>query len=162
MRPFPALTLGFAAVASAGSGGYYVANNKALPNCPPRPASPAEQLAIFDDFIQKFYVEYNFTGSLLEHVPEDYIQHNPHLLSGRQNAIDFFSTIVTAGTSNFTIIHKAFEDNTAYIHYRSESTGAAEPSAVVDIFRFDGSCMVEHWDVIQERPANATNPLALF
>jgi len=28
--------------------------------------------------------------------------------------------------------------------------------------RFEESCVVEHWDVIEELPANATNPLALF
>ncbi|UQC88297.1 uncharacterized protein CLUP02_13820 [Colletotrichum lupini] len=35
-------------------------------------------------------------------------------------------------------------------------------TAVVDIFRFQGSCIVEHWDVATAMPPNATNPLALF
>lgn len=37
-----------------------------------------------------------------------------------------------------------------------------EPAAVVDVVRFEGTCIMEHWDVIQERPGNATNSNALF
>lgn len=28
---------------------------------------------------------------------------------------------------------------------------------VVDIYRFDGSCLVEHWDIIQDVDANLTS-----
>jgi len=37
-----------------------------------------------------------------------------------------------------------------------------EPIALADIYRMDGTCIVEHWDVTQARPANATNPIAMF
>ncbi|KAF9871447.1 hypothetical protein CkaCkLH20_11094 [Colletotrichum karsti] len=133
-----------------------------LPNCPPRPANAAEQRAIFNDFVNDFYVEKNTTKALLNHQAEDYIQHNPNVLSGRQASIDFLATLVTPDGVNMTIIHNNFDDNTGYIHYRLDTLGASQPTAIVDIFRFNGTCIVEHWDVIQERPANATNPLALF
>lgn len=42
-----------------------------------------------------------------------------------------------------------------------ESPGA-KPKAVVDLFRMDGTCVMEHWDVIQERPENPKNPLAMW
>ena len=35
-------------------------------------------------------------------------------------------------------------------------------SALVDIYTFEGTCIVKHWDVLTQLPANATNPLALF
>jgi len=37
--------------------------------------------------------------------------------------------------------------------------GTGNPLTVaVDIYRFEGSCMVEHWDAIEGLPANSTNP----
>jgi predicted SnoaL-like aldol condensation-catalyzing enzyme len=34
--------------------------------------------------------------------------------------------------------------------------------AVVDIFRLEGEEIVEHWDVLQEVPANPVNPNGMF
>ncbi|KAN0078640.1 hypothetical protein V8E54_005153 [Elaphomyces granulatus] len=31
-------------------------------------------------------------------------------------------------------------------------------TVVVEIYRFNGSCMVGHWDAIEALPANSTNP----
>lgn len=130
-------------------------------NCPPRYANPKHQQVIFDDFVRTFYKELNAKEALLRHMPEDYIQHNPNVLSGRQNAIDFTGPLFASGVQ-FTILHSVVENNIAFIHTRMDIKGAPEPIAVVDIWRFDGSCMVEHWDVYQARESNSTNPLALF
>ncbi|KAF5517513.1 hypothetical protein CGCA056_v011157 [Colletotrichum aenigma] len=150
------------ALASASKLGSYHPTAATLPNCPSRPASPAGQRAIFNDFVNDFYVERNTTKALLNHMTEDYIQHNPNVLSGRQSSVDFLATLVTPEGVNMTIIHNNFDNNTGYILYHLDTLGAPEPTAIVDIFRFDGTCIVEHWDVIQVRPANATNPLAMW
>lgn len=47
------------------------------------------------------------------------------------------------------------------MHYREDIPGMAS-QAVVDIFRLNGTYIMEHWDVIQTRPANPVNPLALW
>lgn len=36
------------------------------------------------------------------------------------------------------------------------------PIALADIYRMNGTCIVEHWDVTQETLRNATNPIAMF
>ncbi|KAH7036827.1 hypothetical protein B0J12DRAFT_703346 [Macrophomina phaseolina] len=131
------------------------------PYCPPRRATVAEQRAIFAEFVQKFLVEQNATRALLDHVSEDYIQHNPFFPSGRQVVLDAFTSF-PVGATNATILNQAFDANRGFVHYRQDTAGAAEPSAIVDLYRFEGTCIMEHWDVIQERPANATNPLAMF
>ncbi|KAH0424958.1 hypothetical protein CcaCcLH18_11278 [Colletotrichum camelliae] len=159
---FISVALSIGALASAANLGSCQPTAANLPNCPSRPASPAEQRAIFNDFVNDFYVEKNTTKALLNHITENYIQHNPNVLSGRQNSVDFLATLVTPEGVNMTIIHNNFDNNTGYIHYRLDVFGAPEPTAIVDIFRFDGTCIVEHWDVIQVRPANATNPLAMW
>ncbi|GJC79844.1 snoaL-like polyketide cyclase family protein [Colletotrichum tofieldiae] len=109
-----------------------------------------------------FYEERNATKALLNHVAEDYIQHNPNALSGRQNSLSVLEPFISPSTVNYTIMHTGFDNNVAYIHYRMDLVGGGQPFAVVDVFRFEGTCIMEHWDVAQQRPVNATNPIAMF
>ncbi|KAH7055806.1 hypothetical protein B0J12DRAFT_726768 [Macrophomina phaseolina] len=127
--------------------------------CPPKYAPADLQRAIFYDFVNTFYTIGNTTEAFLTHVDESYIQHNPAILSGRDAAISALDGYFA--NANLTIMRTAFDSPYGWIHYRVDQKGL-EPTAYIDVYRFNGSCVVEHWDVIQERPANATNPLALF
>jgi predicted SnoaL-like aldol condensation-catalyzing enzyme len=127
--------------------------------CPSRPAETAEQLTIFYQFVQKFIINKDVKSAFTEHVDENCIQHNPNLLSGRQKAIDALTPFVAM--SNFTILHAGFYNNTGYIHYRVDTSGA-KPTVAADIVRMEGSCIMDHWDVTQVRPENPINPLALW
>ena len=60
-----------------------------------------------------------------------------------------------------TVLRQSFDNNIGFIHVRVDEPGE-EPIALADIYRMDGTCIVEHWDVTQARPANATNPIAMF
>ncbi|KAH6689659.1 hypothetical protein F5X68DRAFT_230275 [Plectosphaerella plurivora] len=113
----------------------------------------------FENFIHRFYIENDAVKAIEQTMSEDYIQHNPYALSGRQNAIDYVSSIV--GAANFTILRHSFSNSTGWVHTKMETPGQP-PAAVVDIFRFEGRCIVEHWDVFLSLPENAPNPLALF
>jgi predicted SnoaL-like aldol condensation-catalyzing enzyme len=127
--------------------------------CPSRAVSALEQQAIFDAFVRTFYVENNTTAALTSYVSEEYIQHNPYVLSGRQPAMDFLKDFTQNLT--FTVQHTGFDGNLAWVHLKVEDPGKPV-TAIFDLYRFDGSCIAEHWDVIQELPENAPNPLALF
>ncbi|KAF4555049.1 Hypothetical protein D9617_3g021180 [Elsinoe fawcettii] len=130
--------------------------------CPPGRSTPREQLQAFNDFVEAFVVRQEYDAATFnKYIAEDYIQHNPFALSGRQAVIDFFASVPRFSQNN-TIINKGFGNGVGYIHYRVDRVNATQPSAVVDIFRYNGSCIQEHWDVIQERPANSINPIALF
>jgi predicted SnoaL-like aldol condensation-catalyzing enzyme len=127
--------------------------------CPPRPATTSEQLAILDEFIQKFYVHHNVSGAFNDHADVNWIEHDPNGLSGRQNAIDGLSGFIPM--TNQTIMHRGVSDNIGYIHFREDMPGS--PTTVdMDIIRFNGTCMMEHWDVSQAKSPNATNPLAYW
>ncbi|RSL40698.1 hypothetical protein CEP53_013214 [Fusarium sp. AF-6] len=131
------------------------------PYCPPRPVTTAQKRAIFDEFVDKLYVERNGTRALLDHTPEDYIQHNPFVLSGRDNGIEGLS-FVSPDTVNFTIARRGVDGTLAFIHTRLDRVNETQPTAAIDLFRFEGSCLVEHWDVLQEVPENAVNPLDMW
>jgi hypothetical protein len=57
--------------------------------------------------------------------------------------------------------HQSFEAPMGWVHYRIDPF-LLEPTAVVNVYLWGGSCIVEHWDIIQERLVNATNPNGLF
>lgn len=59
------------------------------------------------------------------------------------------------------VLRHSFDNNIGFIHVRVNEAGE-EPIALADIYRMEGTCLVEHWDVTQARPANATNPIAMF
>ncbi len=136
------------------------AAEKDEPNCPPRSANLAAKRRIFDDFIQKLYINKEYTQALTDHVSVEYINHNPFVLNGRDAAIAFFQQpfFQVAVTD---VLRTAVDGDLAVIHRRSQLPGAPLVAGV-DIYRFDGTCIVEHWDVIQALPANATNPNPLF
>ncbi|KAH8596050.1 hypothetical protein B0O99DRAFT_686098 [Bisporella sp. PMI_857] len=127
--------------------------------CPPMIVSAQQQEQIFEDFVQAFYVEGSVNKTAI-HFDVAYIQHNADVLSGRQAFIDAFSA-VGGGNTTTTIVHMALKDNIAWVHYKSVTPGSPL-TAIVDVFRFNGSCIMEHWDAIEALPANAKNPLALF
>lgn len=129
--------------------------------CPPRPATLAEQEKIWEEFYDLLWVKRDVTGAFNKHVWTDYIQHNPYAVSGRQPAIEFL--IPYWPTIKHKLYNKVFRDGYGWVQHRSDPVDGSRPfEAVIDILRMNGTCIVEHWDVIQAKPPNATNPLAMF
>jgi predicted SnoaL-like aldol condensation-catalyzing enzyme len=135
----------------------------ATPNCPPRQVTPAEQLTIFKDFVKLFYVIKDIPTAFQSHVAESYIQHNPNFLSGRQIAQDGLAKYIPP--LNITVTKISLSDNNGWVMAKQVTEaqkGTGQYTVVVDVFRMDGSCVVEHWDVVQPKPTGAKNPLAMF
>lgn len=130
-------------------------------NCVPHPVSAHERREIFDSYVNTFFIEKNLTKVFQLNVESTYIQHNAFVANGPAATLAFLGPIWQS--ENLTILHTALDGDFEWIHYKDVGIpGTTRPSAVADILRFDRSCVVEHWDVMQELPANATNPLALF
>ncbi|KAF6749134.1 hypothetical protein DFP72DRAFT_914719 [Ephemerocybe angulata] len=95
------------------------------------------------------------------YVPGEYIQHNPFSAQGREVAIEFLAASMAAGvkTSNLTIFGG---QGYGSLHYKMVILTTNETYSVLDYFRFKGTCIVEHWDVLQTITGNETNPIAYF
>jgi predicted SnoaL-like aldol condensation-catalyzing enzyme len=132
----------------------------AAENCPGHAVTSFEQLEIFKAFVHDFYVAKDIPKAFQTHVAEKYIQHNPSFQSGRQVAQDGLSKYIPP--LNITVAKISLSNNTGWVFAKQETAGKPGYTAVVDIFRMDGSCVVEHWDVVQARPATPSNPLAMF
>ncbi|KUJ16399.1 uncharacterized protein LY89DRAFT_734495 [Mollisia scopiformis] len=130
------------------------------PLCPARPASPEFQRAASTEFISEIFFEPNgVTESFDNFISPDYIQHSPFLLSGCNNTL---SVLLSASTNvNITILQIMFDSPYGMVHYRFQAPNSTA-IAFMDLWRFNGTCIEEHWDVTETFPENATNPIALF
>lgn len=60
-------------------------------------------------------------------------------------------------------IHRAFVDGDHVIVHLHVVRWPGDPGlAVADIFRIENGMIAEHWDVIQDVPADPVNPLGMF
>ena len=85
---------------------------------------------------------------------EDYIQHNPHVPTGRAPIEGFVPALEKAGTTSVT--HRLIQDGNFIIMHNSydnaEAFGAKE-IVTFDIWRIEGNQIAEHWDAITPLPA---------
>lgn len=153
-----ALPLLLASPAPAPVDSHTTSNATSPPYCPPQHATPAQQRAIFFDFVTKLYTDKNPTLAFQDHVAEDLVEHDPFDAQGRDANAAKLAAIIPYAT--FQVQRYFFADNFGFIHLRVEENPG--PVALADIYRFNGSCIVEHWDIAQVYPANATNKVSWF
>ncbi|KAJ0382844.1 hypothetical protein COL922a_011716 [Colletotrichum nupharicola] len=82
--------------------------------CPPRPATAEEQRAIFEQAVQTIIVDQQYAEGVPRHYDEGYIQHDPFLLSGRQNVLDYLANF-DPDSVNFTVINKGIDNNLSHL-----------------------------------------------
>lgn len=91
-------------------------------------------------------------------VANDLIQHNADIPNGRAAQLEAVAPIYVE--NDFRLLNVLFDDGFGMIfnELRPKNVTADGDgiTTVVDIYRMEGSCLVEHWDVIQEVAANET------
>jgi predicted SnoaL-like aldol condensation-catalyzing enzyme len=92
---------------------------------------------------------------------EDFVEHTPGQPSGRDAWIEFIagSPIASARLDLKRVI--ADEDHVV-VHYQLVEHEGDRGTAVVDIWRFEGGLIVEHWSVEQPVPDEAAVPHGMF
>lgn len=132
-------------------------------------ATPHQVRAAMEDFAHLFYTIKDVPKAFDTYVAENYIQHNADILSGRENAIEALDPLFSSQGHVFevkrlTVGHDQSGESMAIMHLEATTTSgnATMKTDVVDMYRLQGTCVVEHWDVLQQESANASNPLAYF
>lgn len=126
--------------------------------CPGRQTSPGHQHEIFAQFVQKLYGDKHVADAFDTYISADLIEHDPFDEQGRAPNAAKLEAIIPY--SNFSVLRWNFDRTIGMIHVKVDEQ--PEPAAFVDLYRMNGTCIVEHWDVVQYLPANATNPIAMF
>ncbi|MCJ1296312.1 hypothetical protein MMC34_007878 [Xylographa carneopallida] len=133
-------------------------SNTTFSYCPSQPANEFYQRSIFTNFVNTLYGEKNVTKAFETYIAVDLIEHDPFDAQGRAANEAKLSAIIPY--ASFEVLRHSFDADIGFIHVKVDEL--PEPIALADIYRMDGTCIVEHWDVTQARPANATNPIAMF
>lgn len=98
-----------------------------------------------------------------QYISPDYVQHSS-LAEPTVAALKAFLDHVRAESPDAKqTIHRAMVDgNEVAVHVHVERFPGDPGLAVVDWFRVADGRIVEHWDVIQDVPADPVNPLGMF
>jgi len=97
------------------------------------------------------------------HIPPDYIQHSSLAPPGREALKGFLRKVRAESPDAQQTIHRAFADGDHVIVHLHVERWPGDPGlAVVDIFRLERGTIREHWDVIQDVPADPVNLNGMF
>jgi predicted SnoaL-like aldol condensation-catalyzing enzyme len=96
-------------------------------------------------------------------VGDRYTQHNPLVGDGVEGLRDFVEFLRAEFPDAHNRALRVFaEGDYVVLHVHSVRSPGTRGRAIVEIFRFEGASIVEHWDVIQEIPATSANANGMF
>jgi len=114
------------------------------------------------DFAEIFYHERDVRRAFEKCVSADqYIQHNPTIVDGREAAITALHDKFAHPNARFEIKKILVDEDLAVVHVRAFPSGGKE-AAVADFYRIQDGKIVEHWDVLQLVPEVAQNANTMF
>ncbi|APW36342.1 hypothetical protein RD110_03205 [Rhodoferax koreense] len=92
---------------------------------------------------------------------DSYIQHNPLYPDGKEQIRALIQGAIDSGVPTKAEVKRVVaEGDLVWIHAKSFFFG--KELATVEIFRVENGKIVEHWDVIQEVPAESANSNTMF
>jgi predicted SnoaL-like aldol condensation-catalyzing enzyme len=128
---------------------------------PPQPLTERNR-AIVLDFVELFYRQRRVRDAFIKHVGDSYVQHNPHILDGREAAIAALAPKFSAPGAHFDVKRVLVDGDLAAVHLHARLSPEARGGAVVDLFRLADGKIVEHWDILQPVPERCANPHPMF
>jgi len=108
-----------------------------------------------------------FLGNPVEaierYVGDEYIQHNPLVGNGKEPFIEYFNEMQRDYPKKSIQFVRAVAEGDLVALHTHQTWPNDEQYVTMDFFRFDGDGkIVEHWDAIQEVPAETKNGNSMY
>ena len=116
---------------------------------------------IVEDFLDLINRQRRVREAFERHVSEDYLQHNPSAGNGREDAVALIEGLSATPGFNPSVKRIVAEGDLVAVHMHL-LLGAGAGLAVMDMFRLADGKIVEHWDVIQQVPAQTESGNTMF
>jgi len=130
----------------------------------PNVCSPDETtlLSLFKDFTQELFAG-NAQGAFAKYVSTSIIEHSASATNYNQD-VNFLQALMPTVSVSVISGMQECNGNICWVHYKATPKSSGSPfinnvTAISDFYRYQGSCIVEHWDSVQTADASTTNPL---
>lgn len=115
------------------------------------------------DFLDMIVNKRMVKEAFAKYVGTKYIQHNPQVPDGVDGAIAGLGGMLQAMPAVKIEFKRVLADGDyAVVHHHLKPTPEDRGTAIIDIFRFEGDKIVEHWDVLQPVPEKAAHNNTMF
>lgn len=131
----------------------------------PAYAGVEENKKLVLDFYELAFNQYQPVVAANKYLSEEYIQHNPHVASGRAAFIEAFKDEYKnpENRKSKNIFKRTIaEDDLVVLHSHKISKPGDVGVAGIDIFRIKDGKITEHWDVNQKIPEKSKNSNTMF
>jgi predicted SnoaL-like aldol condensation-catalyzing enzyme len=151
LRPIAVSAVVWAALAAA-----------AQPSQPSQPSQLELNKRVATEFYDAAINRKDFTAAS-RYLGSHYTQHNPTAADGAEGLRAFIDFLKTRFPNQRGEIKRVIaEGDLVVLHVHSTRGDDTPGRAIVDIFRVENGKVVEHWDVIQDVPAQPANANGMF